>query len=215
MNFAEGSNTSDPISRYGISTFLSQHKMPHEIKSAGIQSPRGLLCARLSYQFLSKSLPGLRGPTTAQKQDAEGLPKIAVPQRLAGQSWFGRYPPSTVVSLASKTPNSIGSKWPPKPDRAWRQVAGPKLTTSQLKCALVGATETIAEAHQKNRPYWRKPFPKALIQSHHPPVNILGGYKFPDAPDVKLREEKEPGFALTASSTRSDDNLDIPDCLKR
>ena len=48
----------------------------------------------------------------------------------------------------------------------------------------------MAEAHQKNRPHWRKHNAKALIQPHHPPVNILGGYKFPDAPDVKLREEK-------------------------
>ena len=73
----------------------------------------------------------------------------------------------------------------------------------------------MAEADQKNRPHWRKHNAKALIQPHHPPVNILGGYKFPDAPEVKLREEKEPGFALTASSTESDDNLDIPDFLKR
>ncbi len=72
-----------------------------------------------------------------------------------------------------------------------------------------------AENHQKNRAGWRKHNAKALLQPHHPPVNILGGYKFPDAPDVKLREEKEPGFALTASSTKSDDNLDIPDFLKR
>ena len=52
-------------------------------------------------------------------------------------------------------------------------------------------------------------YAQALLQPHHPPVNILGGYKFPNAPDVKLREEKEPGFALTASSTEPDDNLDI------
>jgi hypothetical protein len=41
---------------------------------------------------------------------------------------FGRYTPSTSVSLASKTLNSIGLKGAPKPDRAWRQVAGPKLS---------------------------------------------------------------------------------------
>jgi hypothetical protein len=94
-------------------------------------------------------------------------------------------------------------------------MAGPKLSRSQLQCALVGAQEVAAENHQKNRPGWPKHNAQALLQPHHPPVNILGGYKFPDAPDVKLREEKEPGFALTASSTKSDDNLDIPDFLKR
>jgi hypothetical protein len=128
---------------------------------------------------------------------------------------FGRYCPSNSVSLASKTPNFIGSKRAPKPDLAWRQIAGPKLSRSQLQCALVGAQEVAAENHQKNRAGWSKHNAQALLQPHHPPVNILGGYKFPDAPDVKLREEKEPGFALTASSTKSDDNLDIPDFLKR
>ena len=77
MNFTKGSNSRD---------LLPPPKMPHEIKSTGIQSPRGLLCARLSYQFLSKSLPLLRGADTAQKQNAKGLPKIAVPQGVAGPS---------------------------------------------------------------------------------------------------------------------------------
>jgi hypothetical protein len=56
----------------------------------------------------------------------------------------------------------------------------------------------IAKVHQKNRPYWRKDNAKALIQPHHPPLNILGGYKFPNAPDVKLQEEKKSRFSLTA-----------------
>ena len=31
---------------------------------------------------------------------------------------------------------------------------------------------------------------KIKMVPHDPPVNILGGYKFPNAPDVKLREER-------------------------
>jgi hypothetical protein len=46
------------------------------------------------------------------------------------------------------------------------------------------------------------------------PINILGGYKFPNAPDVQLREEKKPSFSLTAVS-KPNANLDIPDFLKR
>jgi hypothetical protein len=77
INFAKGSTYRD---------FLPPSKMPHEIKNTRIQSARGLLRPRLSHQFLPKALPGLRGSLTAQKQDAKGLPKIAVPQRLAGPS---------------------------------------------------------------------------------------------------------------------------------
>jgi len=46
------------------------------------------------------------------------------------------------------------------------------------------------------------------------PSTFWGGYKFPDAPDVKLREEKKPSFSLTAVS-KPNANLDIPDFLKR
>ena len=124
---------------------------------------------------------------------------------------FGRYFPSTGVSSASKTPNSIGSKRPLKPDRAWRQLAGAKLTPSQLHCGLVSAKEAVVEADQKHRAGWRKHNAKALI---HPPVNIVGGYKFPNAPDVKLREEKKPDCSPTALP-EPDANLEIPDFLKR
>jgi hypothetical protein len=88
------------------------------------------------------------------------------------------------------------------------------LIPSQLHCALVGAKEAVAENHQKNRPHWRKHDAKVLIQPHHPPVNILGGYKFPDAPDVKLPKEKKLRRSLTTVS-KPDANLDIPDSLKR
>ena len=129
---------------------------------------------------------------------------------------FGRYLPSTVVSLASKTPDFYWLKTATPAPSSMGAGSWPKIDLLTTAIALWSAPcDAIAEADQKNRPYWRKYFAKALIQPHHPPVNILGGYKFPDAPDVKLREEKEPGFALTASSTKSDDNLDIPDFLKR
>ena len=121
---------------------------------------------------------------------------------------FGRYCPSNSVSLASKTPNFIGSKSALKSNRAWRQIVGPKLTTSQLKCALVGANEAVAEADQKNRQHWRKHSAEALIRAYRPPVNILGGYKFPSAPDVKLREETKPGSCVTAVSKQDAANAD-------
>ena len=89
----------------------------------------------------------------------------------------------------------------------------PKIDRLPTALRTVGAVQAVAEADQKNRPHWRRHNAKALLQPHDPPVNILGGYRFPDAPEVKLREEKEPGFALTASSTESDDNLDIRDFL--
>ena len=73
--------------------FCRHRKCRTKLKRPVSNKPRGLLCPRLSYQFLSKALPGLRGADTAQKQNAKGLPEIAVPQRLAGQSWLRPLPP--------------------------------------------------------------------------------------------------------------------------
>ncbi len=95
---------------------------------------------------------------------------------------FGRYVPFSSVSLGSKSPGFVGSKSPPKPDRAWRRLAGPELNLSQLHCATVGANEAVAEATQKNRRYWH---------THNANALIVGGYKFPNAPDVKCVKKEE------------------------
>ena len=183
-----------------------------------VSNKREAFCARGCHtSFYLKRCLVLRGADYSAETKPRGSAENRSAATLGGLklgSAATPHPPS--VSLASKTPGSIGSKRPPKPDRAWRQIAGPKLSASQLHCGTGRrSVKRPPKTDQKNRPDWRKHNAQALIQPHHPPVNILGGYKFPNAPDVKLREEKEPGFALTTSSTKSDDNLDIPDFLKR
>ena len=122
--------------------------------------------------------------------------------------------PPTLLAWLQKRLVLLTRNPPLKPDRAWRQIPGPKLTPSQLHCGLVGAKEAVAEAHQKNRPHWRKYNAKGLISTSPPSINIVGGYKFPNAPDVQLREEKKSSFSLTAVS-KPNANLDIPYFLKR
>ena len=199
MNFTKGSNTRD---------LLPPPNMPHEVKEAGFQSARGFLLPRLSYQFRCIVC---EGPLQRRNKTQKVCRKSQCRNAWRAKAGFGRYFPSTIVSSASKTPNSIGSKCAARQDRAWDQIAGPKLTASQLHCGLVGVVQAVAEADQKHRAGWRKHNAKALI---HPPVNILGGYRFPDAPEVILHEEKRPGPCLTPVS-KPDTNLDIPDFLKR
>jgi hypothetical protein len=176
---------------------------------------REAFCARGCHAsfYLNRCL-SCEGPIQRRNKTQRVCRKTQCRNDWRARAGFGRYSPSNSVSLASKTPNFIGSKSALKSNRAWRQIAGPKLTTSQLKCAMVGANEAVAEADQKNRPHWRRHNAKALLQPRDPPVNILGGYKFPNAPDMKLREEKRPGPCLTPVS-KPDANLDIPDFLKR
>jgi hypothetical protein len=181
-----------------------------------VSNKREAFCARGCHTaFYRKRCLVCEGPLQRRNETQRVCRKSQCRKAWRARAGFGRYCPSNSVSLASKTPNFIGSKSALKSNRAWRQIAGPKLSRSQLQWALVGAQEVAAENHQKNRAGWPKHNAQALLQPHHPPINIVGGYKFPNAPDVKLREEKEPGFALTASSTAPDDNLDIPDFLKR
>jgi hypothetical protein len=194
--------------------FCRHRKCRTKLK-APVSNPREAFCARGCHtSFYLKRCLVCEGPLQRRNKTQRVCRKARCRSAWRARAGFGRYSPSKPVSLASKTLDFIESKPPLKPDRAWRQIAGPKLSRSQLHCGLVGAKEAVAEANRKNRAYWREHSAKALIQRHHPPVNVLGGYKFPNAPDVKLREEKKPRLSLTAFPT-PDANLDIPDFLKR
>ena len=156
---------------------------------AKVSNRREAFCSRGCHSsFYLKRCLVCEGPLKRRNKTQRVCRKSQCRNAWRAKAGFGRYSPSTSVSLASKTADFIDSKPPPKPDRAWAQIAGPRLTSSQLHCALVGAKEAVAENHQKSRPDWRKRNAKALIQPHHPPVNIVGGYKFPGAPDVELRD---------------------------
>jgi hypothetical protein len=51
---------------------------------------------------------------------------------------------------------------------------------------------------------------KALLKRHHPPVNVVGGYRFPNAPEIDLS---------LAEPVKAEDHdfgdLSIPDFLRR
>ena len=194
--------------------FCRNRKCRSKLKAA-VSNPREAFCARGCHtSFYLKRCLVCEGPLQRRNKTQRVCRKARCRNAWRAKAGFGRYLPSTAVSLASKTIDFVDAKPPLKPDQAWRQIAGPNLSLSQLHCGLIGAKEAVAEAHQKNRPYWRKHSADALIQPHHPPVNILGGYKFPNAPDVKLSAEKRPAFSRTAFPT-PDANLDIPGFLKR
>ena len=180
-----------------------------------VSNQREAFCSRGCHtSFYLKRCLVCEGPIQRRNKTQRVCQKSQCRNAWRARAGFGRYIPSTAVSLASKTPNFIGSKCALNRIEHGDQIAGPKLTASQMHCGLVGVVQAVAEADQKNRPYWRRRSAMALIQRHHPPVNILGGYKFPNAPDVKLREERKTGVSLPTVS-KPDVNLDIPDFLKR
>jgi hypothetical protein len=194
-------------------TFCRNPKCRSKLKTP-VSNPREAFCARGCHtSFYLRRCLVCEGPLQRRNKTQKVCRKARCRSVWRARAGFGRSP-STGVSLASKTLDFIDSKRPLEPDRAWRQIAGRKLSPSQLHCGLVGANEAVAEARRINRSYWRKHNAEALIQPHHAPVNIVGGYKFPTAPDVKMREETKPRFSLT-SCPKPDANLDIPVFLKR
>jgi len=167
--------------------------MSRQVAVAGFQSARGVLRQGLPFELLGRNA-------------------------LKAGPYLGRYAaPSGGVST---TKNSIkpGTESGLKGDRAskWRQIAGPPLTPNQFHCAIIGGAEAIKANDRANARHWRE---HCLIEPHHPPVNVVGGYKFPDAPVVDLAPVPAPIEPHTSAPNpylaQIPDDLSIPSFLKR
>lgn len=113
---------------------------------------------------------------------------------------LGRYSASSAVKAIEKTPDFIGVKQPLKDSRAWRQVAGPELDPAALRLAsLQPDKETAARVDRANRGFCRDANAKAekaaLIRHLGSPINLIGGYRFPNSPLIDLRPLAPPSVA--------------------
>jgi hypothetical protein len=126
---------------------------------------------------------------------------------------LGRYHRSSHALDASRNPTKPGTFSRLKSDRAWRQAAGPPV---DMRLATIGADDAVKPAHRVNHLHYVEAGKSALIQKHHAPVNIVGGYRFPNAPQIELttgtglHSDWSPPLAPT-----NGDQLDIPDFLPR
>jgi hypothetical protein len=119
---------------------------------------------------------------------------------------FGRYHASSTAKLMQKVPDSIDSKRSLKADGPWFIVAGPELGPTSFRFATLPLDDATADRVSRvNRAYWKEARraveERAVIKRHHPPVNILGRYKFPDAPVVDLRQPASPAAAPSSSGS--------------
>jgi hypothetical protein len=84
------------------------------------------------------------GPIEQKRDGRRMLCKKAACRNAFSRSFAGgRYLTPSAPSYPSKTPDFIGSKEALKPDRAWRIIAGPVLTASQLHCATLPDGEIV------------------------------------------------------------------------
>jgi hypothetical protein len=184
---------------------------------APVSNPREAFCCPGCHKsfYLHRCLV-CECPIGRKREDQKICRKSKCRSAWRARQGFGRYVVSSAAKLASEGPDFPRSKQPNELDRAWRIVAGPPLTPSQLHCALVGAGEAVEAARRSNARYW----PEAnaaevpcLIKRDSAPVNVTGGHRFPDAPAVDLRPTKpvvtKPHAVVTG------DALDIPGFLRR
>jgi hypothetical protein len=120
-------------------------------------------------------------------------------RRHRGRFFGARYPDGRKTAKPEKSIARSAPKTGIKSDRAWHQFAGPDLSPSVLHCATINSEEVLRQSAINNLKFWNA---GARIQPHHPPVNILGGYKFPAAPDIDLGAPAESS-TLNRSSDSS------------
>jgi hypothetical protein len=98
-------------------------------------------------------------------------------------------------------------------------VAGPELTASQLHCAVIGAAEAVEAINRTNARHWREYNAAAeascSIKRPDPPVNVVGGYKFPGGPVIDLAPITRSSPPPANDTAVHDDSLDIPEFLRR
>jgi hypothetical protein len=114
----------------------------------------------------------------------------------------------------------------------WRQTVGSPLTPNQFHCATIpdgpdsewqgGEFQRIeAKNRAALREHFRELAKQCLIQPHHPPVNVLGGYRFPDAPTIDLSPlpandtPRRLDWRACSPSVPVADDVSTPDFLKR
>lgn len=112
-----------------------------------------------------------------------------VAHRLEGK--FGTKPPCASDGASpSANPIEIGVRGPEKTDGPSRVVAG-TLSDTEARLAMLPVDRvTAARIDRVNREYSRGDN-TTLIKRHHPPVNIVGGYQFPDAPNIDMPSQRE------------------------
>ena len=180
--------------------------MQAEAQRADGEPAIGILLPRMLPTIFRQALPGLRkgNRRTAGHQKLCGSVacrreyRHIVAHRIEGK--FGAKPQSPSNGASpSANPIEIGVRGPEKADRPWRLVAGTVSDTELRLATLPVDRATAARFDRLNREYWRDDN-TTLIKRHHPPVNLVGGHRFRDAPNIDI-SPIAPNICKPACST--------------
>jgi hypothetical protein len=120
------------------------------------------------------------------------------------------------ADISEKTSAKSAAKTAITRDRVWRVVAGPDLSEANLITPL--DPEFAARLDRQRAEFTKRAkheaAPPVLIGPHDPPVNIVGGYRFPGAPAIDLSPvSATASYPAPALEDRTD--LEIPVFLRR
>lgn len=184
-----------------------------------VTNPREAFCVRGCYRsFYWHRCLACEEPIMRRASNQKVCRKSKCRAALRVGAGFGRYHTPSNAKRTPEDPDSVGSKQPHTSHRPWRHVAGPCLTEQALRHAAVGGKEAVERTNQTNARYWREANAKAedrtIIRRLHGPVNILGGYRHPDAPIIV---DLRPTRRLVGKPVRrfNAHDLDIPAFLRR
>lgn len=126
-----------------------------------------------------------------------------------------RYPASVLRQNALGSAQSTGLKIGTSTGREFVQIAGPKLSPTSLRLASLPLDPELAARLERAR----RPDVEALvIKRKVSPANVLGGYRFPGAPEVDLSPLPAAEWAVPSRwkpAAAATDCPDIPNFLLR
>jgi hypothetical protein len=110
----------------------------------------------------------------------------------------------------SRSPLNTGLKTGTKSGRGYRIVAGPEPPRANFLIPSDPVHEP--ESNRAFREHLKTAAGKALFQRTTAPVNIIGGFKFPNPPPIDL---SRPTLPSATAAPCIGDGLDIPEFLRR
>jgi hypothetical protein len=191
---------------------------------APVENPRSAFCVRGCYrQFYRSRCLVCERPMERKTERKQlcGRPRCKSEFRaLQQREMLGSYLHPTSAPNAAGNPIKQGTSAPLDPAGRYRIVAGPVLSDRQLQLATVGAAPVLAQNRRTNARFWDE---AALVKRGTPPVNLIGGYRFPGAPRIQLEAiPLEPQLVTVAPSAvplaptvAQADPLAIPAFLRR
>jgi hypothetical protein len=160
-------------------------------------NPRNAFCCRgcFASYYRSQCIVCERAYDRAREDQHTGRRRCKGEFRRHRLRFLGRWGHGANSALSTPgSPIKPGLKTRTDRGRAWRQITGPALSATALRLAtiplepeLVARLERAHAGHvEDRRKAKRQAQLKALIKRCHPPINLLGGYAFPDAPIADL-----------------------------